>query len=60
MGQGRRPSPGYEHWEPLLKGDEPILVTGTVQINNRDEENPKAELIVEEIQSPARRCARSA
>ncbi len=27
--------------------DEPILVTGTVQINNRDEENPVAELIVE-------------
>ena len=52
VGQGRPASPGYEHWEPLLKCDEPILVTGTVQINNRDEENPTAELIVEEIQSP--------
>jgi DNA polymerase-3 subunit alpha len=45
------PKPGYEQWEPLLKSDDPILVTGTVQINNRDEENPLAELIVEEIQS---------
>ena len=43
--------PGYEQWEPLLKSDEPILVTGTVQINNRDEESPSSELIVEEVQS---------
>jgi DNA polymerase III subunit alpha len=43
--------PGYEQWEPLLKSDEPILVTGSVQINNRDEESPSSELIVEEIQS---------
>jgi DNA polymerase-3 subunit alpha len=43
--------PGYENWESLLKSDDPILVTGTVQINNRDEETPTAELIVEEIQS---------
>ncbi len=45
------PKPGYDQWEPLLKGDDPILVTGTVQMNNRDEENPVAELIVEEILS---------
>ena len=31
--------------------DEPILVTGTVQVNSRDEENPIAELIVEQVQS---------
>jgi DNA polymerase-3 subunit alpha len=43
--------PGYDQWEPLLKSDEPILVTGSVQINNRDEESPSCELIVEEIQS---------
>jgi DNA polymerase-3 subunit alpha len=43
--------PGYENWETLLKGDEPILVTGSVQVNNRDEEHPVAELIVEDIQS---------
>ena len=45
------PKPGYEHWESLLKSDDPILVTGTVQINNRDEETPVAELIVDNIQS---------
>jgi DNA polymerase-3 subunit alpha len=45
------PKPGYEHWETLLKGDDPILVTGTVQINQRDEDTPVAELIVESIQS---------
>ena len=45
------PKPGFEHWESLLKSDDPILVTGTVQINQRDEDTPVAELIVEEIQS---------
>jgi len=45
------PKPGYEQWENLLKSDEPILVTGSVQVNTRDEENPVAELIVEDVQS---------
>ena len=45
------PRPGYDAWEPLLKSDEPILVTGAVQVNTRDEENPTAELIVEQVQS---------
>jgi DNA polymerase III subunit alpha len=45
------PKPGFEQWEPLLKSDDPILVTGTVQINNRDEENSVAELIVDDVQS---------
>ncbi len=45
------PKPGYEHWESLLKSDEPILVTGTVQINQRDEETPVAEIIAEEVSS---------
>ena len=44
------PRPGYENWESLLKGDEPVLVTGTVQINQRDEEQPVGEIIAEEIQ----------
>ncbi len=43
--------PGYDAWEHLLKADEPILVTGMVQVNIRDEENPVAELIVEQVQS---------
>jgi DNA polymerase-3 subunit alpha len=45
------PKPGYEQWETLLKGDDPILVSGTVQISQRDEDTPTAELIVEDIQS---------
>ena len=45
------PKPGYEHWETLLKGDEPILVTGAVQVNARDEGTPTAELICENVQS---------
>jgi DNA polymerase-3 subunit alpha len=44
------PRPGFDQWEPLLKSDEPILVTGVVQLNNRDEEQPLAELSVEEVQ----------
>lgn len=44
------PKPGYEQWESLLKSDDALLVTGTVQMS-RDEENPQAELIVDEIQS---------
>jgi DNA polymerase III subunit alpha len=43
--------PGYDQWEQLLKSDEPLLVTGTVQLNNRDEENTTAELIVDDVQS---------
>ncbi|RKH18345.1 DNA polymerase III subunit alpha [Corallococcus sp. CA047B] len=45
------PKPGYEQWEHLLKSDDPILVTGTVQISQRDENTPTAELIVDDIQS---------
>ena len=43
--------PGFENWELLLKSDDPMLVTGTVQINDREAESPSCELIVEEIQS---------
>ncbi len=42
---------GFEQWESILKGDEPVLVRGTVQMNNRDEEQPTAEIIAEEISS---------
>ncbi|MFN0062713.1 MAG: DNA polymerase III subunit alpha [Myxococcaceae bacterium] len=42
---------GFEQWEALLKGDEPLLITGAVQIDSRDEENPTAEIIAEEIQT---------
>jgi DNA polymerase-3 subunit alpha len=42
---------GFEQWESMLKGDEPVLVRGTVQMNNRDEEQPTAEIIAEEVSS---------
>jgi DNA polymerase III subunit alpha len=44
------PRPGFSEWEGLLKGDDPVLVKGAVQMNNRDEENPKAELVADEVQ----------
>jgi DNA polymerase-3 subunit alpha len=43
--------PGYDDFEKLLKGDDPLLVTGTVQWSNRDDETPTAEIIVENVQS---------
>jgi DNA polymerase-3 subunit alpha len=43
--------PGYEEFERLLKSDDPLLVTGTVQMSNRDEETPTAEIIVDTVQS---------
>ncbi|MDR0965164.1 MAG: DNA polymerase III subunit alpha [Myxococcales bacterium] len=47
------PKPGFSDWEALLKGDEPLLIVGSIQANNRDEENPKTELIVVSVQSLA-------
>ncbi|MHB1844728.1 MAG: DNA polymerase III subunit alpha [Deltaproteobacteria bacterium] len=47
---GRAGQPGYEQWEPLLKGDEPLVITGQVSVNSRgDEESPTRELKVEEV-----------
>jgi DNA polymerase-3 subunit alpha len=43
--------PGYDDFERLLKSDDPLLVTGTVQWSNRDEETPTAEIIVDNVQS---------
>lgn len=52
-GPGRDGEPrrevGFEVWQPLLESDEPLLVTGTVQFNGRDEENPTPELIADDI-----------
>ena len=45
------PRPGFSDWETLLKGDEPLLIHGSVQISNRDDDNAKAELIVESVES---------
>jgi DNA polymerase-3 subunit alpha len=51
--QKGRARPGFETWEPLLKGDDPVLIKGAVQINSRDEENPKAEVVVDSVESLA-------
>ncbi|EAU61904.1 DNA polymerase III alpha subunit, partial [Stigmatella aurantiaca DW4/3-1] len=49
--QGRAQAGVRELGRRCSKGDDPILVSGTVQISQRDEESPTAELIVEDIQS---------
>ena len=46
------PIPGYGEWESLLKGDDPLLIRGSIQMG-RDEENPKAEIIVDSVESLA-------
>jgi DNA polymerase-3 subunit alpha len=46
----RQGAQGYEQWEPLLKSDDPLVVTGTISVNSRgDEENPARELKAEEV-----------
>ena len=44
------PRPGFDQWEPLLTSDDPLLIVGKVEMG-KDEENPQARLIVEDIQS---------
>jgi DNA polymerase-3 subunit alpha len=44
------PRPGFEQWEPLLTSDDPLLIVGKVELG-KDEENPQARLIVEDVQS---------
>jgi DNA polymerase-3 subunit alpha len=44
------PRPGFDQWEPLLTSDDPLLITGKVEMG-KDEENPQARLIVEDVQS---------
>jgi DNA polymerase-3 subunit alpha len=48
-----QPRPGFADWETLLKGDDPVLVKGLVQINSRDEENPKREVVAETVENLA-------
>ncbi len=40
---------GFELWQGLLETDEPLLITGMVQTNARDEENPTVEIIADEV-----------
>ncbi len=51
---------GFEQWQSLLETDAPLLITGTVQMNTRDEENPTAEIIVDDIVPLAEMRARRA
>ncbi|MFT3914715.1 MAG: DNA polymerase III subunit alpha [Anaeromyxobacteraceae bacterium] len=51
-GNGQRPpQKGWADWEHLAKSDEPVLVHGEVRINDRDAENPKAEITATEIEA---------
>ena len=45
------PRQGFGDWEQMLKGDDPVLVKGVVQVNTRDEENPKAEVVADSVES---------
>jgi DNA polymerase III subunit alpha len=47
---GRPAQKGWADWEHFVKGDEPVLVHGEVRINNREEENPRAEITALEIE----------
>ncbi|MFO0581497.1 MAG: DNA polymerase III subunit alpha [Anaeromyxobacter sp.] len=51
-GNGQRPpQKGWTDWEHLAKSDEPVLVHGEVRINDRDAENPKAEITATEMEA---------
>ncbi|WP_242356896.1 MULTISPECIES: DNA polymerase III subunit alpha [unclassified Anaeromyxobacter] len=48
---GQRPAQkGWTDWEVFCKSDEPLLVHGEVRINNREEENPRAEITAIDIE----------
>jgi DNA polymerase-3 subunit alpha len=47
---GRPAQKGWADWETFCKGDEPLLVHGEVRINERDAENPRAEITATEIE----------
>jgi DNA polymerase-3 subunit alpha len=47
----RPPQRGWADWEALATSDEPILVHGEVRINERDAENPRAEITVTELEA---------
>src|SRR5690606_38423575 len=51
-GEARR-EVGFEVWQPLLEGDEPLLITGTVQMATRDESTRTPEPLADEIVPPA-------
>jgi DNA polymerase-3 subunit alpha len=47
---GRPAQKGWADWEHLCKGDEPLLVHGEVRINDREAENPRAEITAMDVE----------
>jgi DNA polymerase III subunit alpha len=47
---GRPAQKGWTDWEHFAKSDEPVLVHGEVRINSREEDNPRAEITVTELE----------
>jgi DNA polymerase-3 subunit alpha len=47
---GRPAQAGWADWETFCKGDEPVLVHGEVRINERDADNPRAEITASDVQ----------
>jgi DNA polymerase-3 subunit alpha len=47
---GRPAQKGWADWELFCKGDEPLLVHGEVRINDREAENPRAEITAIDIE----------
>jgi DNA polymerase-3 subunit alpha len=49
--QGNRPAQkGWTDWESIVKSGEPIVVHGQVKMDQRDEENPRAEIVATEVE----------
>jgi DNA polymerase-3 subunit alpha len=49
--QGNRPAQkGWGDWEAIVKSGDPILVHGQVKVDQRDEENPRAEIVATDIE----------
>jgi DNA polymerase-3 subunit alpha len=47
----RAPQRGWADWEALATSDQPVLVHGEVRINERDADNPRAEITASEIEA---------
>jgi DNA polymerase-3 subunit alpha len=50
-GQGNRPAQkGWVDWEGIVKSGEPVVVHGQVKIDQRDDENPRAEIVATDVE----------
>jgi DNA polymerase-3 subunit alpha len=47
---GRPAQKGWADWELFCKSDEPLLIHGEVRINDRDAENPRAEITALDVE----------